>query len=111
MRSYTHFKHHPPTTNEQWSRFIDFPSPKPVDVYFPFFRLLWVTRLDMLVNGMEVYRYQLAAFLLPHISPYFPTQQQCSNDDDMMERNCSILLFIATFLLLTQNCVIRYVQR
>lgn len=27
---------------------------------------------------MEVYRYQLAAFLLPHISPRFPTQQQKS---------------------------------
>jgi hypothetical protein len=30
----------------------------------------------MLVNAIVVYRYQLAAFLLPHISPHFPTQQQ-----------------------------------
>lgn len=54
-------------------------TPKPADDvrllrFFLFSPLLGHT--SMLVNGMVVYRYQLAAFLLPHISPQFPTQNK-----------------------------------
>jgi hypothetical protein len=63
---------------------------------------LWVTRL-CIVNGIVVYRYQLAAFF---IAPYFTTfshakqkktkTQKKATTRNMMEEKRSILLFIAT---------------